>query len=814
MKIVSDSYKEQAKSNIRVELAKFQLKDETIIDGELITDGFLQEIGMCEDKLIGNTIAKNIELNVYNWKEINYLGQEIDFYTGLINSEGEEEYVKHGSFIVDSVEEDEEKGLLKLKALDFMIKLNQPFIDTLDWGTSRTLKEFAEYVLSLCDLDLASEDFPNANYVLTQQPAFEGYSCRYVMGKIAEISGCNVYINENNKVEIKLYNSILIESPNILNVNFDDTTVSTVSIHNNGDGSITLNGTATGYSTVDIGIAYIDSGEPYRYYLYGNNSTYNLSLDIGYATVLSKGNETGTVSLGGSSGTKTLKLRVDKDVIYDNLTIYPMVTKGTYIYDYSQTGTSEVEIPTENIILNSIMNMEISDVDYRPYNAVMIKLADGVEGENITKRDEESITQYGERTLTITANEFAINENVRRVLVEEIFDYINGFYYYPLKMTYNSYDWLERGDRIHAYYNDTNYYDTMLINHTIEFPSSIKSSIENDAVSAVNSKYEYTTETKQKFGHTEIVVDKLNQKIDSTIINVGENTDKITQILQTTDSISSQVKETQEFLNDVNNQLNTDVDNLNRRIIENTTLIEQTKQSVTTSITTTGGNNRIKNSVGYKETEFWTLSNNANVNTSQDTETEQTTISGSKFIINSGDMRANYTTIIGNSYTISFKIKKINTGTPNSISVELHRSENDYDVLYSGDEEITSWKEISHSYQATTSTPYIIFKSNGDRLEFSDFIVNDGDKQPWSQYFDEVYGKTHQLDSIGLSLSDNATNQKSKLDNNNIEFKNGNKVVAELSENRVLSNTAEIVKKIKIGNFTFEAIDDNNMILY
>ena len=427
MKTVSEGFKTEAKSYARNELVKFIEKGtNNVIDGEYIVDGFLQEISYADDTLVGNTSAKNLEVNILNPNSVEYMGKEIEVYTGLTVN-GQQEFVKHGTFIIDSSEEDVAKGTVKVTALDYMIKFNKTFVDELDWSVTRTLREFAEYVCEKCNMTLSSKAFPNDSYVLTEQPAFEGYSCRYVLGKIAEIAGSIAIINENDEAEIK-----------------------------------------------------------------------------------------------------------------------PLTISSEY----------------EDILVDSIMAMEVSETAYLPYNAVMISLAEGVEGENVTQRDEVSIEAYGERCLKIANNEFAINETVRQNLIKAIFSSINGFFYIPMSITYNSYDWLARLDKIHVYYDDEHYYETYLLNHTIEFPSSISSTIACESKSTTNTSFEYVPVVEQKQAHTEIVVDKLNKKITSTVEEVNSQNEKITQVTQNLESVNLSISNVEKGVADLETDLATTNKNL------------------------------------------------------------------------------------------------------------------------------------------------------------------------------------------------------------------------------------------------------------
>lgn len=217
----------------------------------------------------------------------------------------------------------------------------------------------------------------------------------------------------------------------------------------------------------------------------------------------------------------------------------------------------------EDIDINSIMSLEVEDTSYKPYNAVTLALADGIEGENVTLRDESSIALYGERALVITANEFAINQAVREELIEEMFNSINGFNYVPMKLEYNSYDWLERYDRIKVQYDDDKYYETYLFNHTTEFPSTIKSVIEDVAINETKVKYEFVPEEQQKTLHAEVVVDKLNGAVQAL---ASESEDNFSSIRLDIDGIKSEVQS----LNVENDELGNEINVLRSSITEQT----------------------------------------------------------------------------------------------------------------------------------------------------------------------------------------------------------------------------------------------------
>lgn len=348
----------------------------------------------------------------------------------------------------------------------------------------------------------------------------------------------------------------------------------------------------------------------------------------------------------------------------------------------------------------------------------------------------------------------------------------------------------------------------------IENDDNYTVTLSSEELKEASTEYKYNTSISEKIRKLGVTVNQESQRIDAIAQTTDENSSNLAQLTITQDSIEQQVSSASQNIENINAEIDKNKEELTSMIEENKSLIELTAESITNAVQKSGGNNKIRNSVGFKGIEYWAISDDANFYSSQDTETEQTTTSGSKFILSGGTARTDFSTIIGTLYTVSLKMAKTSIGTAEEVFIELHRTEEDYDVIYSGSADLEKWKELTYSYVATINAPYLLFKSGGDTLEFSDLIVSEGEVQTWSQHSDEVYGKTQQLDSSGLHLSSLTTGETSKLDNNDLIFKNGDTTTAELSESRVLSNSGEFKNQIKIGSFIMSAIDEDNLIVY
>ena len=163
------------------------------------------------------------------------------------------------------------------------------------------------------------------------------------------------------------------------------------------------------------------------------------------------------------------------------------------------------------------MNTSLERDDlFGPVNVVALRLSQ-IEGENVTKRDEESITQYGETTLQISDNPFVYSEALRLLAIDDIYDQVDGFSYYPT--TFNGkLIYLDCGDEVEVQDMATNsYYKTIILKQTLIIPSTRSSKFENKALTDTGLQYQYTSEQVRTNKRTEYLVDKQNQQITALV---------------------------------------------------------------------------------------------------------------------------------------------------------------------------------------------------------------------------------------------------------------------------------------------------------
>lgn len=227
---------------------------------------------------------------------------------------------------------------------------------------------------------------------------------------------------------------------------------------------------------------------------------------------------------------------------------------------------------------------------------------------------------------------------------------------------------------------------------------------------------------------------------------------------------------------------------------------------------TSGGTNLLKNSVGFKNRLYWNDSIN-NI------------------------IEQQYSTFSDKEITINFRYKKSDI---NNAKISLGFYENNifvekYVILDTSDE-VEQWSDVEFSYVSSVNNPVIRFNSqftgvqdndaeingvSGSKLEFdnglfvTDLIIDYGSGKGWSPYFNELYGKTYNLDMYGFDMRENASDKNMHLDTNSLDFKdlNGN-IESTFSKSETITDNIYVNNSINIGNLNIIKLDDNNIIEY
>ena len=240
--------------------------------------------------------------------------------------------------------------------------------------------------------------------------------------------------------------------------------------------------------------------------------------------------------------------------------------------------------------------------------------------------------------------------------------------------------------------------------------------------------------------------------------------------------------------------------------------LQMLNDRITGYIRSTGGNNLLRNAVGFKNDLYW--------KTDKSTYIEQ-----------------EYRTYAGKVITINFRYKKI--GEEDASVILGYYSENTFVQVYeifNKSSEVNEWSEVEFSYTSTVNNPVIRFNSfftstqdndaeangaSGSKLVFdnglvvTDLMIGYGEKQPWTPYFDEVYGKTYTIDKYGFDMIEDSSSKKMHLDSNSIDFLDSSGTVEGVfSKAQTVTDNINLNVSFNIGNLNMIKVDDDNIIEY
>ena len=210
--------------------------------------------------------------------------------------------------------------------------------------------------------------------------------------------------------------------------------------------------------------------------------------------------------------------------------------------------------PNKNMEIRKIFNLNTyKDAEIKrnthPINVVSLGMS-GVEGENITVTDDESIAKIGENALIINDNPFAYTQQKREQLITALFNAVKGFQYTAYTINTQGIPYLETGDKIQLLDMEGNVFDSYIFRFNNKSPNGLESSIEAPSIIKATVNYKVTLDSIQIARMAEFRVNKAELTIQSLIRQVGDRTNKETSITEDIDSIEAYVKNNIDITNE------------------------------------------------------------------------------------------------------------------------------------------------------------------------------------------------------------------------------------------------------------------------
>ena len=174
--------------------------DKIILDGQEYRISNVQYADDCynEGNIFGTAIAKNLEFEIEN--SINLEGKEFEYLTG-VKIGNIFNWINLGKFITYEVEANDTTNIAKISAMDYMLKSNIPYISNLDYesGTITLLDVLQEACIN-ANLELATTEIPNSDFIVDSNQFEEGTLIRQVLQAVAGVSGTVAKIKKDNKL--------------------------------------------------------------------------------------------------------------------------------------------------------------------------------------------------------------------------------------------------------------------------------------------------------------------------------------------------------------------------------------------------------------------------------------------------------------------------------------------------------------------------------------------------------------------------------------------------------------------------------------
>lgn len=268
-----------------------------------------------------------------------------------------------------------------------------------------------------------------------------------------------------------------------------------------------------------------------------------------------------------------------------------------------------------------------------------------------------------------------------------------------------------------------------------------------------------------------------------------------------TENIDPTINDINNNINDMNNDIADNLSNINK-VEKRTSKLEETVDGLTNTLTTSGGGNLIKDSLGTLNDGSWV----GNVSSIRDSNTLSYSIAGVGIMLNSGIIEQ--TIQLPNAiHTISFNYKK----TLSTVNAKLYINETIYDL--SSVETILFEQQINIANNSLT----IKFESDTDNgCYILDLMLNLGSaKQVWSQNANETSTDTVKIGKgIQVESSKMNTYFRADADGTRVFNRTTNEVVREDTDKgtktkQLISKDTSIINGVlftRVGNQVWESV--------
>ena len=420
---------------------------------------------------------------------------------------------------------------------------------------------------------------------------------------------------------------------------------------------------------------------------------------------------------------------------------------------------------------------------YGPINSIV--LSRSAESDNIYIKDDESIEQNGLCEIKIADNQL-MNDNNRVDYLADLLDVLDGLYFYINDFSSTGICYYDVCDLYNISIGE-NIYQCVMLNDEINITSGIEELVHTDMPEQSETDYKKASKTDRMINKAYIIVDKQNQEIEAVTERVDSQGSQITTLTQDVEGFEARVQDTTDNLQEQISQVD-----LNGILTERTTI---------------GGQNLVKNSVGYFGNEYWQVDSEheGEVYGNTSTEVKQHSTSGSALELQNETIYQTIAQIKNGSYYLSFSYRRLINTAVCKLSV------NDTEITLNEDD----WTDVEQPIEITGNSITLQISADiDDSCLVTDLNLVEGTiKKNWTQNSNESYtdnvqiGKGIKIKSTGTDTEFEATAGGILINNTN-----SNQPVSEFTkygtktEELIVKKDAQISESIliqKIGEQTW-----------
>lgn len=218
-------------------------------------------------------------------------------------------------------------------------------------------------------------------------------------------------------------------------------------------------------------------------------------------------------------------------------TLSTIIIKNNKLYLVQISNT-----PIETLDRSYLSKLVITD-KFGPVNALVLGRGD-VE-DNVERNDPNSILTNGRCELRFDENEFI--EYQREDVIDAMFEKIKGLTYYAFEASDIGVMWLEPADCLNLKDNETDIYNTYLLEANVTINTGIKSDTEANIPEETETEYKTSSKEEKKLLEVERLAKKNDGEILDLVHQTGEFEEQLTKVEQDVEGIKQSVQDVADY---------------------------------------------------------------------------------------------------------------------------------------------------------------------------------------------------------------------------------------------------------------------------